>query len=74
MSTCENCYFWHPENPTDSAGNCWFDPPKVMPIMVAGVMKGQAVLPPTERDFYCHNHDTRPRAVLKLARSMPGKN
>jgi hypothetical protein len=74
MNTCANCYFWHPENPGDPAGNCWFDPPKIFPIMKPDrsvVM--QAILPPTERDFYCHNHDSTPRPVIKLATRMPGK-
>jgi hypothetical protein len=75
MNTCENCYFWHPENPSDEAAQCIVDPPRVIPIM--GMKDGkphtilQNVYPTTTRDVYCHRHDAEARAVLKLVQRLP---
>jgi hypothetical protein len=79
MDTCENCYFWHPENPGDGAANCIVDPPRVLPLV--GVQAGkpvttlQNIYPTTTRDVYCRHHDKRPRPVIKLAQRLPpGQN
>lgn len=79
MNTCENCYFWHPENPKDEAANCIVDPPRVIPIM--GMQDGkpktllQNVYPTTTRNDYCHHHDMRARPVILVTSKMPnGQN
>lgn len=73
--TCANCYFWHPENPTDGAGACWADPPRIIPIVALKEGKPttlmQNMTPSTERDYYCRFHDPRPRPVIKLASRIP---
>jgi|GEM_PF-6845081 len=78
MNTCENCYFWHPENPGDESASCIVDPPKIIPIM--GIKDGkphtvmQNMYPTTMRDVYCRHHDARVRPVIKIAQHMPGNN
>lgn len=75
MNTCGNCYFWHPENPSDEAANCIVDPPRVIPIV--GMQNGkpktilQNIYPTTMRDVYCHHHNSNPRPVIKLAMHIP---
>ena len=74
--TCEQCFFWDPQQQTDAEGNCIVEPPRIYPIIGTQAGKPTTVLqnmyPRTPRDQReCRHFDPRPRPLLEIVRKMP---